>query len=291
MLAALTATGCGAAPAAVSGLGAAGSPAAAPEPTLVDTYWQLTSYRERSAAGSVPVVGIDSTLSLTANGNVAVHACNFMGGTARMGPATLTVTLGVSTAIGCSGADGEIERQVEAMFDSRTVRWSIRDRVLTLSGQEGQVLTYRVRPSPYPDLDARTVAVGKLAGGEWRLAAGRAGGLYMTFETRTKGDAGWGRSMIRAPGPGDCLASSVMEGGVLGGRHYVAAWATPEVGKVTVRATPASPEQSLPLHAVPDSSLRIAGAWLDDFRPSASTVTFYDRAGAVISAYPNGPCR
>ena len=28
-----------------------------------------------------------------------------------------------------------------------------------------------------------------------------------------------------------------------------------------------------------------------DFRPGSSTVTFYDRAGAVITAYPKGPCR
>jgi hypothetical protein len=48
--------------------------------------------------------------------------------------------------------------------------------------------------------------------------------------------------------------------------------------RVTVRATPASAVQTLPFHAVPGSSLRIAGAWLADFRPGSSTVTFYDRA-------------
>ena len=287
----LTVAGCAAAPAATTGSAAAGRTAAEPEPTLVGTDWQLSSYREPGGAEPIPV-SVDSTLSLTAKGSVYAHACNYLGATARLGPATVTVALAGSTDIACSGENGEVERQVTAMLEAGTVRWSIRDRVLTLSGLDGQVLIYRVRPSPYPDLDARTLAAGKLAGGDWRLAAGRAeGGLYMTFETRTEPGARWGEGGIMAPAPADCLASYVIEAGVLGGQHYVSAWATPKVGRVTVRALPASAEQILPFHAVADSSLRIAGAWLDDFRPGSSTVTFYDRAGEVITAYPEGPCR
>jgi hypothetical protein len=108
------------------------------------------------------------------------------------------------------------------------------------------------------------------------------------FEERAEPGAAWGSAGIASPERADCLASYVIEAGVLGGQHYVAAWATPEVGKVTVRATPASAVQTLPFHAVPGASLRIAGAWLADFRPGSSTVTFYDRAGAVITAYPKG---
>jgi hypothetical protein len=150
-------------------------------------------------------------------------------------------------------------------------------------------LAYRVRPSPYPDLDARTLAAGDLAGGNWRLAAGPTDrGPFLVFEERAEPGAAWGSAGIASPERADCLASYVIEAGVLGGQHYVAAWATPEVGKVTVRATPASAVQTLPFHAVPGSSLRIAGAWLADFRPGSSTVTFYDRPGAVITAYPKG---
>lgn len=287
----LTVAGCAAALAATVGPGAAGSTAPAPEPALVGTDWQLTSYREPGAAEPVPV-DIDSTISLTAKGNLSVHACNYIGATARVGLATLTITPGATTDIFCSGKSGELERQVNAMLAAGTVRWSIRDRVLTLTAPDGQVLTYRVRPSPYPDLDARTLAAGKFAGGDWRLAAGRGeSGQHLAFETRTEPGAAWGSAGIAAPAPADCLASYVIEAGVLGGRHYVAAWATPKVGRVIVRATPASAEQVLPFHAVPGSSLRIAGAWLADFRPSSSSVTFYDRAGKVITAYPKGPCR
>ena len=287
----LAVAGCAAAPAATAGSGVGASTATAPEPTLVGTDWQLISYREPGAGAPVPVT-VDSTISFTAKGIVSVHACNYIGATARLGPATMTINPGATTDIGCSGENGEVERQVNAMLAAGTVRWSIRDRVLTLTDEDRQVLAYRVRPSPYPDLGARTIAAGDLAGGNWRLAAGPTDrGPFLIFEERAEPGAAWGSAGIASPERADCLASYVIEAGVLGGQHYVAAWATPEVGKVTVRATPASAVQSLPFHAVPGSSLRIAGAWLADFRPGSSTVTFYDRAAAVITAYPKGPCR
>lgn len=74
--------------------------------------------------------------------------------------------------------------------------WSIRESLLTLTAADGHVLVYRVRPSIYPSLTART----------------------------------------------------------------------------------------------PTPPLRIAGAWIADFRPDSRPVTFYDRAGTVIAAWPNGPC-
>jgi len=287
----LTVAGCAAAPAATGGSGVGASTAAAPEPTLVGTDWQLISYQEPGADAAVPVT-VDSTVSLTAKGHLSVHACNYIGATARVGPATMAIDPGATTDMFCSGENGEVERRVNAMLAAGTVRWSIRDRALTLTGPDGRVLTYRVRPSPYPDLEARTIAAGDLAGGNWRLAVGPTDRApFLVFEERAEPGAAWGSAGIASPEPADCLASYVIEAGVLGGQHYVAAWATPEVGKVTVRATPASAVQTLPFQAVPGSSLRIAGAWLADFRPGSSTVTFYDRAGAVITAYPKGPCR
>ncbi len=294
-LVSLTVAGCAAAPAATAGPGVAASTVAvgrtATEPTLVGVDWQLTSYRESGAAAPVPV-RLDSTLSFTAKGTWFAHACNYLGGAAALAPATMAVRYGGSTDIYCSGESGEVERQVGATMSAGTVRWSIRDRVLTLTGPAGHMLTYRVRPTPYPDLDARTVVAGNRAGGSWRLAVDRTGGrLGLVFEERTEPGAAWGSAGIVAPEPADCLASYVIEAGVLGGEHFVTAWATPRVGKVTVRARPASAEQTLPFLAVPGSRLRIAGGWLDDFRPSTSVVMFYDRAGAVITAYPKGPCR
>ena len=247
----LTVAGCAAAPAATAGSGVGASTATAPEPTLVGTDWQLISYREPGAGAPVPVT-VDSTISFTAKGIVSVHACNYIGATARVGPATMTINPGATTDIGCSGENGEVERQVNAMLAAGTVRWSIRDRVLTLTDEDRQVLAYRVRPSPYPDLGARTIAAGDLAGGNWRLAAGPTDrGPFLIFEERAEPGAAWGSAGIASPERADCLASYVIEAGVLGGQHYVAAWATPEVGKVTVRATPASAVQTLPFHAVP----------------------------------------
>jgi len=99
-----------------------------------------------------------------------------------------------------------------------------------------------------------------------------------------------GSAGMAAPGPKDCLADSVLPAGVLSGEALVAAWATPAVARVTTGAAKDAPETPLTFYAVPGSTLRIAGLWTATFRPSRSPVTFYDRDGAVIAAYPIGPC-
>lgn len=259
------------------------------EPPLVGTQWQLASYQDPGAEAPV-AVETDSTLSFSPRGHFAAEACNHFGGSARVAADTITFGQVASTSMACGGERGVLEKKVMAML-SESTGWSIRAGTLTLTGADGHVLTYRVRPSIYPNLTARAILTGDRAGGHFRLAVdGPADRLFLTFETRTAPGEGWGTAGIAAPGAKDCLANHVMGAGQLGREQFLAAWVTPEVARVTTRATEDAPETALTFHPVPGSPLRIAGLWTTDFRPGTSAVTFYDRRGTVIAAYPNGPC-
>jgi heat shock protein HslJ len=279
----LAAAGC-ASPTASAGYGRA-----ADQPPLIGTQWQLASYQDPGSPSPV-AVRIDSTLSFSAAGRFSAHACNYFGGSARIQAAAITFGPGASTAIGCGGKSAELEQKVEATLQG-SAAWSIRARLLTLTAADGHVLTYRVRPSVYPNLTARTILAGDRAGGRFRLAVdGPPDRPFLVFEEQTAPGEGWGTAGIASPEPGDCLADNVMGVGSLGGQTFLAAWATPDIAKVTTRAGEKGPETVLAFYRVPGSTLRIAGTWTKGFRPSKSPVTFYDRTGAVTAAYPNGPC-
>ena len=256
---------------------------------LVGTEWQLASYQDPGADSPIPVQA-DSTLSFSAAGSFIARACNRIGGTAQVDADTITFGQVASTRMACIGEPAVLERKVVATL-RESAAWSIRANLLTLTGADGHVLTYQVRSSIYPSLTARTIVAGDRAGGHFRLAVdGPPDRPFLVFEVRTAPGERWGMAGIAAPGPGDCLANHVMGVDSLGGQAFLAAWATPDVAKVTTRATEDAPETTLTFYPVPDSTLRIAGAWTTDFRPSSSPVTFYDHAGTVIAAYPNGPC-
>jgi heat shock protein HslJ len=277
---------------AVAGCGSAavvrGDDGDVEEPPLVGTEWQLASYRLPAEA---PVaVRADSTLSFSAKGRFSAHACNYIRGAARVDAHEITFGQAASTAMACTGEPAVLEQKVSATLMG-SADWSIRAGTLTLTGGDGHVLTYRVRPSIYPNLTARTILAGDRAGGNFRLAVdGPADRLFLVFEERTAPGEGWGTAGIAAPGPKDCLANHVMGAGQLGGQTFLAAWATPDVAKVTTQATKNAPEIALTFFTVPGSTLRIAGLWTGRFRPSVSPVTFYNRSGTIIAAYPHGPC-
>jgi heat shock protein HslJ len=261
-------------------------------PPLVGTEWQLVSYRSSGNTGQV-AVKTDSTVEFNGKGQFTAHACNYIGGDATIDAQTVTFGALGSTLMACSGEPGSLERQVEATAKG-SVNWSIDASMLTLANPDGHVLTYRVRPSIYPDLNARTIVAGDRDGGQFRLAVSGPtkdnDHLYIVFEERSAPGERWGSGGVASPGPQDCLADSVLGIGSLGGQSFLATWATPEVAKVTTQATKDSPETPLKFYDVPDSTLRIAGLWTPTFRPSVSPVTFYDKDGRVIAAYPKGPC-
>ncbi|MDT0263023.1 META domain-containing protein [Jatrophihabitans lederbergiae] len=289
----LTTAGCAsAAPGALNrSTRPSGSPASASEPPLVGTDWQLASYGNPGSAQRVTVT-TDSTADFSAKGNFSAHACNFFGGAVTITSDRISFSRRTSTAMGCGGEPGQLDRQVEATL-MRSVSWAITDRVLTLTNPDGHVLVYRVRSSSYPNPRARTILAGNRAGGQYRIAVkGPSNGsshLSLEFEARTAPGEPWGFGGIASPGPKDCLADEVLGLGSLGGQTFLGGWATPEVAKVTTQATAGSPETALKFYAVPGSSLRIVGVWTSSFVPSKSPVTFYDNHGKVIAAYPHGP--
>jgi heat shock protein HslJ len=278
----LAVASCASAPASGSGGGVG-------EPPLIGTVWQLASYQESATAAPV-TVKTDSTLTFSANGRFSAHACNYLGGPARIEGHTITFGRWSTTLIGCTGEPAAVERAVGATVIG-SADWSISDRTLTLTNRDGHILTYRVRPSIYPSLTARTIVTGTRAGGQFRLAVdGPADRPFLVFEERTAPGEAWGSAGVISPEPKDCLANHVLPAGQLGKETFVAAWATPDVARITTRASAGAPETPLSFYAVPGSTLRIAGLWTTHFQPSKSPVTFYDRSGAVIAAYPNGPC-
>lgn len=247
------------------------------EPPLVGTEWQLASYRGPGAEAPV-AVRADSTLSLSATGSFTARAGNRFGGPATVDAERISFEESASTARGCTGELMVLDGKVAATLRG-SARWAIRGGVLTLAGADGHVLTYRVRPSIYPSLTARTILAGDRAGGQYRLAVE---GHFLVFEYRTAPGERWNSAGHAAPRPGDDLAGHVLGAGELGGETFLAAWATPDVAKVTSDAA----DTDLPLHVVPGSTLRIAGRWVADFRPGVSVVTFLDRGGAVLARYP-----
>jgi hypothetical protein len=236
-------------------------------------------------------VKTDSTIEFNGKGAYSAHACNYIGGGATINVRTITFTPGMSTLMLCSGEPNTLERQVDVTAKG-PVSWSIRTRILTLTNRDGHVLTYRVRASIYPDTHARTIVTGDRAGGQFRLAVDGPTNAHLglVFEARTAPGEPWGQGGVAAPGPKDCLADSVLGVGSLGGQTFLAAWATPDVAKVTTQAAKNAPETPLTFYYVPESTLRIAGLWTATFRPSISPVTFYDKDGKIIAAYPKGPC-
>jgi heat shock protein HslJ len=268
------------------------APARSNEPPLVGTEWQLASYKNPGQAGPT-AVQTDSTIEFNGRGAYSAHACNYISGGATINTHSLTFTPGMSTAMACGGEPNILERELEATAKG-SVGWSIRTRILTLANRDGHVLTYRVRASIYPDTHARTIVSGDRAGGQFRLAVDGPtkdnDHRYIVFETRTAPGEQWGVGSMASPGPKDCLADSVLGVGRLGGQTFLATWATPDVAKVTTQATKNSPGTPLRFYDVPGTTLRIAGLWTATFRPSVSPVTFYDKDGKIIAAYPEGPC-
>ena len=277
---------------AAAGCGSDATAGSEQGPPLVGTEWQLTSYRGPGGRTVAVNAEADATLRFDGQGRWSARACNYMGGDAALypggdgavGSGRVRFGPGVgSTAMACTGQAATLEDEFVATTAGE-VAWTIADRTLTLTGHDGRQLTYRVRPSIYPDRNARTVLAGERAGGQYRLAAGRGdGGRYLTIETRTGAGSPWGMSSVVAPGPGDCLADSVTFGGPLGGETLVAAWATPGVARVTVRPVPGGPETPLTLHDVPDTDLRVASVWARDLRPGVSAIGFYGAGGRVIA--------
>lgn len=260
------------------------------EPPLAGTEWQLASYEAPGGDGPVEVT-VDSTLRFDGKGRFSAHACNYLGGDAAIRDRRMTLGFGFSTSMACTGEAGTLEDQVVALDGA--VAWSIADRTLTLSKGE-HVLTYRVRPSIYPDLEARTLVEDERAGGRFRLAVRGATGddpaLSLVYEGRSGPGEAWGTSGVAAPVPGECLASTVLPPSELGDETLVAAWATPDVARVTARAGTDAPETDVTFYDVPGSTLRVAAAWLPGFRPSVDPITFYRADGTVIAGYPRGPC-
>lgn len=265
-----------------------------PSVPLVGTEWQLVSYQDAGATPvGVHVDSADSTIRFNGKGQFSAHACNYYGGNATIDGQRITFSAASGTMMACGGEAGDLERRVTKTIDG-LVTWSISGRRLSLTDPEGRVLTYRVRPSIYPDVRARTIETGSRAGGQYRLAVDGPSKnnphLYIVFEMRTAPGEAWGEAGVASPGKGDCLADSVIGGVRLGAEKFVATWATPDVARVTTQARKGAPETTLRFYAVPGSTLRIAAAWVTTFHPSVSPVTFYDAHGKVIAAYPNGPC-
>jgi heat shock protein HslJ len=276
--------------AAASSASGRASGSGAGEPPLIGTSWQLASYQDSAAADPV-AVQTDSTIAFSASGRISAHACNFIGGQARIAGQTIT-TVGPlsSTDMACTGEPAALQRAVGATLTG-SADWSIRAATLTLTNPDGHILTYRVRPSIYPNLTARTILAGTHAGGQFRLAVdGPADRPDLVFEERTAPGEAWGTAGVISPRPNDCLANHVLPAGQLGNETFLAAWATPNVAKITTRATDGATETPLTFYPIPGSTLRIAGLWTTHFTPSKSPVTFYDHSGAIIAAYPNGPC-
>jgi len=191
-----------------------------------------------------------------------------------------------ASACNFTGERGGLDQEIIATGNG-VVRWSISSRILTLRNPNGHVLTYRVRPSIYPDPTARTIISGHRGTGDFRLAVSHAG---LVFEERSAPGEPWGVSGLAAPGAKDCLADFVGSSGTLAGKAFLFTWASPDVARVTTRATPNAPERTLSFYSVPGSTLRIAGIWTSTFRPGVSPVVFYGRHGTIIAQYPNGPC-
>lgn len=181
----LTAAGCSsAAPGALNrSAPPSRSLASASQPPLTGTEWQLASYSNPGSAQRVTVT-TDSTAEFSTKGHFSAHACNFLGGAVTMTSDRIFFSTVGSTLMACGGEPGQLNRQVEATLTG-SVSWAITGRVLTLTNPDGHALVYRVRPSSYPDPEARTTLAGTRAGGQYRIAVkGPAdGGSHLTLES------------------------------------------------------------------------------------------------------------
>lgn len=122
------------------------SPSAAPITDPAQLYgkeWQLIE----STYGSKHLTGPEAeaaTIRFDGKGGMTGHACNYLGGTAKISEGTMTISPGMTTDMLCSS---ETEPAIQPLFSPAT--WKIVDGELHIRSAAGE-LTFRVRPSIYP---------------------------------------------------------------------------------------------------------------------------------------------
>ena len=118
----------------------------------------------------------DGALTFDGKGRFTIaDGCNDMGGSALVGPSTMTLTLGATSAVGCGGFGrvGDIDRAgaVEALIATNptTLSWKLRETVLTLEDTRGSVLVLRPPRLGWPEWSPTQVGSGTIGSLAYRL--------------------------------------------------------------------------------------------------------------------------
>lgn len=263
-----------------------GSPLSAPggasrdaNPSLELTEWQMTSFRE---PGREPVqVTADARFRLDGKGTTSADACNHISAGYRIDADAITFSPGMSTLIGCIGERQSLDHAFSEILKG-AAHWSVTDGGLTLSNKDGWELAFHQAKSNFPDADGAVILSGVKGNGEYRLTAenGTTWGANYSYRT-APGTQVWSAGIAADSA---CLANSVAQADWLDGETFVFGWVTPDVAQVVSEGV------EFDFYEVPDTDLRIAAAWVPGFKPSQTAIVWHDRAGAVLAAYPNGPC-
>lgn len=116
--------------------------AAKPVTSLPGTSWTATSLVAGTTAGSLPA-GTSADLTFGPGSTVSGHTgCNAFTGTATLTGNSVTFSKLKITRKGCDGAKADLEKQVVAALDGKTVTWSSGDGTLTLTTPDGQGLQF-----------------------------------------------------------------------------------------------------------------------------------------------------
>lgn len=115
---------------------------AEPDAKLVGPKWTVESIISGESASSVPQ-GASAWLQFGADGSVSLDTgCNIGGGQYTVDAGTITFSDMRISAVGCTGAVGELEQGVLAVLNAQTVDYSIDAQSLTLeAGAAGLQLT------------------------------------------------------------------------------------------------------------------------------------------------------
>ena len=117
---------------------------AEPDAKLVGPKWMVESIITGETGSSVPQ-GATAWLQFGADGRVSLNTgCNSGGGTYTADASMITFNQLAITAMGCSGATGQLEQGVLAVLNAQTVDYNIDAQSLTLeAGAAGLQLVAR----------------------------------------------------------------------------------------------------------------------------------------------------
>jgi len=258
-----------------------------PEPDLVGTEWQLIQFASSGQTTTIPA-DIDSVLRFDGKGGFSAHACNYTGGSADLDDQRVVLDMGYSTAMFCSGLEGEVQRVVFGTIGSGPLDWDIERHRLVLRAASGDTLVYRVRASIYPDPSARTLTAGERGRFQYRVAIADTDSgprSAVILDVRAGPGTGWngGGSMLATP-IGSGAGAETLLFSELDDEYIVTGVAPAGTVRIVHHDPVSGADTELARYPVDGEDWSVFAGFVPS-HTNSSTISAYDAGGDVVATW------